>query len=106
MVARIYTDTVDIQLNEPEEWMERASCVNHDPEKFFPERGNTEARTEDAKRICLTQCSVRIQCLARVLAQEKGTSRRYGIVGGMSPTERGRLQEKLDKMQEKNDNGN
>jgi len=101
MGARVYQDTVEWQSDDPEPWMDRASCINEDPTLFFPERGNAEQRTADAKKVCLNKCSVRLECLARTMAQEKGTSRRYGVSGGMTPTERERLQGLLDEREKK-----
>ena len=100
MVARIYTDTVDFEPAEREEWMSRGSCTSRDPKIFFAEgKGSVKEQTDKAKEICNTICSVRLQCLARALQQEKGTGRRFGVSGGLTPTEREQLQLKLDEMQ-------
>lgn len=99
MGARLYIDTVDIDLNDREEWMERAACVNIEDATslFFPE--NRKSTTE-AKQVCLTKCSVRMQCLAKALQDEKTGDRRWGVFGGMNPTERKELQAKLDALKE------
>ena len=100
MVARIYTDTVDFEPAEREEWMSRGSCTSRDPKIFFAEgKGSVKEQTDKAKEICNTICSVRLQCLARALQQEKGTGRRFGVSGGLTSTERALLQEKLDEME-------
>ena len=95
MVARIYADTVTFEPAPREEWMEEAACLPKDPEMFF------KKDSTDAKEVC-ESCTVRIQCLAKALVDEKGTSRRTGIFGGMGPREREKLQEQLDLMQKAN----
>ncbi|QJD51257.1 WhiB family transcription factor [Microbacterium phage AloeVera] len=105
MVARLVGDVVSFQPADPEPWMDQGSCLNEDPEKFFPEgKGSIKQLTDDAKAICITKCSVRLQCLARTLAQEKGSSLRFGVAGGMTATERELLQKKLDDMQKEESN--
>lgn len=100
MVARIYADTVTFEPAEREEWMNRSSCSTRDPKIFFAEgKGSVKEQTDRAKEICNTVCSVRLQCLARALQQEKGTGRRFGVSGGLTPTEREQLQLKLDEME-------
>jgi hypothetical protein len=102
VAVRIYVDAAaSFEPAEREEWMVLGPCNNYDPSVFFPEgKGDTVKRFNEAKKICKTKCSVRLKCLAYTLAHEKGTSRRYGVAGGMGPTERENLQEQLDKMQE------
>lgn len=80
--------------------MELSACINNDPEDFFPEgRGRTKKITDKAKLVCVTKCSVRLKCLAYTMANEKDHGRRYGVAGGLTATERERLQETLDKME-------
>ncbi|QPL14161.1 WhiB family transcription factor [Microbacterium phage Morrill] len=80
--------------------MDQGSCLNEDPEKFFPEgKGSVKKMTDEAKAICIGKCGVRLQCLARTLAQEKNSGDRFGVSGGMTPTERELLQKKLNEMQ-------
>lgn len=95
MVYRVYVDTVDIDNKDPEEWMERASCVNQDPQLFFPEKRRS---TLPAKKICWEKCPVRLECLAKALYDERVGDRRWGVFGGLTPTERKELQAKLDKL--------
>ena len=78
--------------------MDDAACLNRDPEIWFPTIGDTAKKTERAKRICNTECPVRIKCLAKVMADESETSRRSGVFGGLSPTEREHMQVILDNM--------
>ena len=101
MGAQVYRDTVAFEPAPREEWMGDASCLYYDPEMFFPTKGDTVKKTEDAKRICNTQCTVRIKCLAKALADENGTSRRSGVFGGLSPTEREHMQLLIDNMKER-----
>ena len=96
MVARIYADTVDFEPPRREEWMDKSACDNSNSDLFFDKN-----KSHDAKELCDT-CPVRIQCLAKALVDEKGTSRRTGVFGGMGPKERERLQEQLDQMQKAN----
>ncbi|QYC53777.1 WhiB family transcription factor [Microbacterium phage EugeneKrabs] len=93
MVARIYADTVDIANPLREEWMDDAACEGEDPEIFFDKK-----KTDKAKAVC-NRCEVRLKCLAKALVDEKGTSRRTGVFGGMGSGERKKLQERLDEMQ-------
>lgn len=64
-------------------WMLEATCLDADPEAFFPEKGGS---TREAKRIC-AMCPVREPCLQYALEHEE----RFGIWGGLSERERRRL---------------
>lgn len=66
-----------------EEWMLEATCLDADPEAFFPEKGGS---TREAKRIC-SGCSVATQCLDFALRNDE----RFGIWGGLSERERRRV---------------
>jgi len=81
-----------------EEWMDDALCAEVSPVVFFPP---TRKGYPKALKIC-GECDVRLKCLAFALAMErdKDSSKRTGIFGGMTPSERERLQEALDKMKE------
>lgn len=73
------------------EWVSSAECAGHpDPEVFFPTAGGS---TYDAKVIC-SPCVVRGECLAYAMDLEARTAGRYGVYGGMSVTERARLNER------------
>jgi WhiB family redox-sensing transcriptional regulator len=67
-------------------WRERAGCVGADPEVFFPVGSRRRVR---AQRIC-QGCTVREMCLADVMATED-PAMRWGVLGGLTPAERGRL---------------
>ena len=69
-------------------WRNEAACAEIGAEVFYPESSHA-ADAVAAKRVC-TGCPVRAVCLADVLGWET-TGRRYGVVGGLTPTERNRL---------------
>lgn len=73
-------------ITEDISWQERALCAQTDPEAFFPEKGGS---TREAKRVC-SGCEVRTECLEYALAHDE----RFGIWGGMSERERGRLRKR------------
>jgi WhiB family redox-sensing transcriptional regulator len=62
-------------------WRSLARCREEDPELFFPGPGQSGAA---AKRICLTLCEVREQCLAWAMEQHE----EFGIWGGLGSTDR------------------
>lgn len=71
-------------------WHRAAACTGMDPAAFFPAAGPTAAMAvAAAKRVCRS-CPVRAACLADVMAWEP-SSRRHGVVGGLSAAERQRL---------------
>ncbi len=67
-------------------WQERALCAQTDPEAFFPEKGGS---TREAKKVCLS-CVVRGECLEYALQNDE----RFGIWGGLSERERGKLKKR------------
>ncbi|UVK63515.1 WhiB family transcription factor [Mycobacterium phage Aegeus] len=73
-------------------WQQDAVCKEIDPDLFFPDRGNGASTP---RRICKEWCPVRRECLEAAMAEEHGYCRslRYGVRGGMSPTERSELAE-------------
>jgi WhiB family redox-sensing transcriptional regulator len=71
------------ELDQPQEWQERALCAQTDPEAFFPEKGGS---TREAKRIC-SGCEVSADCLQYAISNDE----RFGIWGGLSERERRRL---------------
>jgi hypothetical protein len=63
-----------------------APCRGHDPEVFF-----TRHLIPYAKRIC-APCPLRSECLAAAMRVEGEAGQyRYGVYGGLSADERGRL---------------
>jgi WhiB family transcriptional regulator, redox-sensing transcriptional regulator len=62
-----------------------AACGEEDLELFYPEPGDTAAE-QAAKQVCAA-CPVRQPCLEMALA----TGDQHAILGGTTPTERGRL---------------
>ena len=63
-----------------EEWRDRGTCAEVDPELFFPEKGGS---AREAKKVCAS-CEVRAECLEYALAADE----RYGIWGGLAEQER------------------
>ena len=73
-------------------WHEQAACAGMDEALFFPlgEGGPAGAeRIEQAKAVC-SACPVRAACLADAMTRES-PSARYGVFGGLTAVERGRL---------------
>lgn len=68
-------------------WITSAACRGDDPEIWFKDKHQAEAR-----RIC-QGCIVQSQCLSAELDAEGGkpAENRYGIRGGLSPDERAKL---------------
>ncbi|MEU2155099.1 WhiB family transcriptional regulator [Streptomyces sp. NPDC019396] len=65
------------------EWQETALCAQVGPELFFPAPGSS---TSEAKQLC-GACEGRVACLEYALANDE----RFGVWGGLSEKERGRL---------------
>ena len=63
-------------------------CAQIGGDGFFPSL-TALGEVAAAKRVC-AGCPVRAECLADTLAWEQPT-RRFGIAGGLTPTERQRL---------------
>lgn len=73
-------------------WHDDAACASRPRSMFFAEADGVRPRASTvraAKRIC-HGCPVRTMCLDDVMAHESPT-RRYGVVAGLSPAERGHL---------------
>ena len=68
----------DMELDEP--WLHDAACPTHDPEAFFPERGEPAAY---AKKVC-AGCPVKQECLDYAQAH----SIFDGVWGGLTPNDR------------------
>lgn len=73
-------------------WMEDARCID-DPDPFFPPGRDPDY--DRARWIC-GGCTVRNECAAEIMERESGQSltMRFGFQGGMSPTERHKLDPK------------
>ena len=62
----------------PPEWTKHALCARHDPDMWYPKRGDW--RTEDkAKDIC-NRCPVKEQCLQYATENDE----QWGIWGGVN----------------------
>jgi WhiB family redox-sensing transcriptional regulator len=68
------------QKPEGQHWTVWASCIQTDPEVFFPEKGE---RALNAIAIC-ESCPVRFECLEYALDEDLDT----GVYGGLSSNER------------------
>jgi len=70
---------------EGESWQYKARCrsLSIDPEIFFPQLGGS---IREAIRVC-EPCPVRLECLEYALRIDE----RYGVWGGKSNTQRGKL---------------
>jgi len=66
-------------------WREGASCLNEDPELFFPDGKSAPAllQTEEAKAVC-RRCEVVEACLKWAVESGQDT----GVWGGLSEGER------------------
>ena len=66
-------------------WIERAACIDEDPELFFPvgTTGPAVRQAERAKRVCAS-CPVRGECLRWAL----DTCQDAGVWGGLDEEER------------------
>ncbi len=64
------------------EWMDWASCLDTDPEAFFPEKGQPSG---PAKRIC-EGCAVQQECLEYALRTSRADD--WGVWGATSEQER------------------
>lgn len=67
-------------------WRDRAACLGMDTELFFPLPGRYSTEAEFAKSIC-KNCPVKDDCLRFALENREN----YGIFGGLTQEERGRL---------------
>lgn len=95
MVARVYADSVDIAPPAKETWRDKARCLGWEGDLWVSE---SRRDMEKAKVLCVTECTVRAQCLAKAMIDEEGDSRRYTVRGGYGPTEREKLQKRIDEM--------
>ena len=66
-----------------ETWQDRGLCAQTDPDAFFPEKGESN---REAKRVC-QRCEVKAECLDYALTHDL----KFGIWGGLSTQERGKI---------------
>ncbi|WP_216677729.1 WhiB family transcriptional regulator [Streptomyces sp. MNP-20] len=83
MTARAGATTAPAAGPRPDAWQDDGICAQTDPESFFPTEGRS---ARPAKKIC-AGCPVRHECRAYALARPE----LYGIWGGLTRVERGRL---------------
>jgi hypothetical protein len=83
------TDLISRYREEP--WIQHATCRSIGTAAFFPEIGED---WQQAMKVCLTQCPVRLQCLDYAMRMEAGASSktRMGIWGGLTPGKRKRYE--------------
>jgi hypothetical protein len=72
------------------DWHRAAACAGTDAELFFPAVGAAAAMQVQAAKCICRRCPVRAACLADVMAWEQ-PSRRHGVAGGLSASERQQL---------------
>lgn len=77
--------------------MDVAACHGKDTDRWF---SHVPAVREEAKEVCNTKCSKRLECLAYILAREPKGYRREGIYGGMEPVDRETLHQRIQAMKE------
>lgn len=68
-----------------EVWLDRAACLEHDPELWFQSGVGVSERTElhwAAARAVCAECPVRAECLEAHLSEADG------MFGGLTPLER------------------
>lgn len=81
-------------LTRPGEWQTKAEC--RDLTELFINRDRDAEGLAMAREICAT-CPVRTECLASAMVEEGNddATRRAGIRGGLTPTERGQLSRRI-----------
>lgn len=66
----------------------RPTCLDYDPEMFFPEGPHRDEIAAQAKRVCET-CPLQLSCLEDALDEEReAAGYRFGVRGGTTPRER------------------
>jgi len=80
-----------------EHWSEDAACRGKPASVFFPDHiGFNDHRYDEALAIC-ADCTVRQECLEMVIVLED-TDDRWGVFGGLTPTQRAKLRRELKEM--------
>jgi WhiB family redox-sensing transcriptional regulator len=74
------------------DWRNRAACVSHEPELFFPigTTGPAQTHLADAQQVC-RGCEVQADCLQWALSN--GVD--YGVWGGLSEDQRRSLKRRI-----------
>jgi len=68
-------------------WQLKGLCRHHDPRLWTPDPPEVEAKSKEAKDICLTPCPVIEQCREWALDHRES----YGVWGGLSEGERDKI---------------
>lgn len=72
----------------PLDWQRDAGCEGTDPDEFFPDKGQTTARS---KEIC-NACPVKRLCLLTAIARDED----HGVWGGESSRDRRRIAKQMN----------
>lgn len=89
-----YTANLSSEAERPPDWRSKGRCFSHpDPERWFPEQGQSSRR---AKQACngtdnTPECPIRHECLIYALVNNE----KYGVWGGTSERERRALRKWL-----------
>lgn len=89
----VRTSEPDLTTKRDVGWQEGAACRYLDQSLFFEpehERQDVRARRVQAAKTICTTCPVRRECLLYALS----TPERYGIWGGLTAKERGRIRKR------------
>lgn len=76
-------------------WTDRAACLGEPMEVFFPE-SNADDKWHAAIDVC-SRCPVTRECLALVMHLDD-FSDRYGMFGGLTPSQRASLRESMRRL--------
>lgn len=79
------------------DWLDHKACTDNQDADFFPDTpSRAPAAYRRARTTCMA-CPVRAQCLEAALAEERGVGRpmRFGMRGGLSPTQRHDLERQI-----------
>jgi WhiB family redox-sensing transcriptional regulator len=77
-------------------WREQAACLGADPDIFFPTERKFTAKTWRRARAICNDCPVRSECLDLAMSVD-ATEDRWGMFGGMNPSERREHRRRLGK---------
>ncbi len=66
-----------------ESWMEKAACINEDPNDFFPQRRVDRKYVSERAAAACGRCAVTAQCLEYAIK----TGQTHGTWGGLSESE-------------------
>lgn len=76
------------------EWRSKAACIGAPQDVFFPTERKFTSRTWVLARSFCADCTVRDQCLSVALSVDVSEDR-WGMFGGMTPSERRQHRRKI-----------